>query len=100
MEKTYELCPECGREVMLKAECTLQLCPECGKLIVACSMCEAMDCAHCEVKRKGLAKLLADEWGPKDATYPQDRNCAMEYLIDFYYITEAEAEEAWEEYFG
>ena len=40
-EYTYEVCPECGEEVQLRAELKVQTCPNCGKRIVACSMCEA-----------------------------------------------------------
>lgn len=39
MEKTYECCPHCGKEVELDAELKVQKCPECGKYIVTCSMC-------------------------------------------------------------
>ena len=51
---TYEVCPFCGKQVMLDAELKVHECPNCGKSIVACSMCEAKDncggdnyCKHC-----------------------------------------------------
>lgn len=40
MKITYEYCPHCGEEVILKAERSVQKCPNCGKWIVACSMCD------------------------------------------------------------
>jgi predicted RNA-binding Zn-ribbon protein involved in translation (DUF1610 family) len=29
---TYELCPECEKEVQLKAALSIQVCPNCGKI--------------------------------------------------------------------
>jgi predicted RNA-binding Zn-ribbon protein involved in translation (DUF1610 family) len=46
---TYELCPECEKEVQLKAALSIQVCPNCGKHIIACSMCEDMNCSSCEL---------------------------------------------------
>lgn len=40
---TYEVCPYCEKEVMLKAELMVQTCPNCGRRIVTCSMCLACD---------------------------------------------------------
>ena len=49
METTYEWCPYCTDEVVIKADCTIkQKCPTCGKPIVACSVCEKMDCKNCK----------------------------------------------------
>jgi len=42
--KTYEVCPHCGKEVELNAELKVQTCPNCGKRIVTCSMCRATEC--------------------------------------------------------
>ena len=42
-DKTYEVCPHCGEEVVLDAELKVQTCPNCGKRIVTCSMCLACD---------------------------------------------------------
>ena len=42
----YELCPNCGQEVKLKAMFKVQACPNCGKPIKPCAMCDA-DTANC-----------------------------------------------------
>lgn len=51
-EHAYEVCPHCGKEVMLEPELKVQTCPECGRRIVTCSMCWACDtpdnyCSKC-----------------------------------------------------
>lgn len=51
-EHCWEVCPDCGEEVMLDAELKVQTCPNCGMRIVPCSMCLACDtdkpyCSHC-----------------------------------------------------
>ena len=48
----WEVCPDCGEEVMLDAELKVQTCPNCGMRIVPCSMCRACDtdkpfCTNC-----------------------------------------------------
>lgn len=49
-QTTYEWCPYCTDEVVIKADCTIvQKCPTCGKPIVACSVCETMDCKNCKI---------------------------------------------------
>ena len=54
LEGTYEVCPHCNTEVVLKPELSVQTCPNCGRRIVACSMCRASDandgknyCSNC-----------------------------------------------------
>lgn len=47
-----------------------------------------------------LATRLFDEWGPKEEIYPQDKEWAKEHLKEWYGATEAEAEAAWNEYYG
>lgn len=52
MEKTYELCPECGEEVELTTDKLVHRCPSCGEKILACSICEINDCRNCPYERK------------------------------------------------
>lgn len=53
-EVTYEMCPHCGNEVVLKAELSVQKCPSCGKYIVCCSMCDEclQDCPYEEEAKR------------------------------------------------
>lgn len=37
--QTFEVCPYCDNEVVLKAEFKPQICPECKKVILPCSIC-------------------------------------------------------------
>ena len=47
--ETYEWCPNCECEVIIKADCSIrQICPTCGKPIIACSMCEKRNCSKCK----------------------------------------------------
>lgn len=59
---TYEMCPHCETEVILKAELSVQKCPSCGKYIVCCSMCDecVQDCPFEEE-----AKRLNDKGGKR-----------------------------------
>jgi hypothetical protein len=46
--ETYEWCPNCECEVIIKGDCTIQQnCPTCGKPIIACAVCKTMDCNNC-----------------------------------------------------
>ena len=38
-DKCWEVCPECGEEVMLDTRFCMQVCPECGKPIAPCNLC-------------------------------------------------------------
>lgn len=66
----YEVCPHCGKEVMLEPELKVQTCPSCGKRIVTCSMCRACDagdnyCAKCslayQAEQENLDAEMEDE---------------------------------------
>jgi hypothetical protein len=55
--ETYEWCPNCGCEVIIKADCSIrQICPICGKPIIACSMCETMNCNNCPLNKRVKSK--------------------------------------------
>lgn len=55
--ETYEWCPNCECEVIIKADCSIrQICPTCGKPIIACSMCETMNCNKCALYDIGKTK--------------------------------------------
>lgn len=46
--ETYEWCPNCECEVIIKGDCSIrQICPTCGKPIIACAVCKTMDCNNC-----------------------------------------------------
>lgn len=46
--ETYEWCPYCECEVIIKGDCTIkQTCPTCGKPIIACSVCDTKNCTNC-----------------------------------------------------
>ena len=38
-DKCWEVCPECGEEVMLDTRFCMQVCPNCGKPIAPCNLC-------------------------------------------------------------
>lgn len=50
MEDTYEFCPECEIEVLLKnADLRKPIkCPNCGKFIMPCSLCEGNCITTCK----------------------------------------------------
>lgn len=53
MTDTYEICPHCEEEVLLKDAKlkTKQKCPCCGRMILPCSLCEDFSrCCECEDK--------------------------------------------------
>ena len=46
-EKTVELCPHCGSEVLIPIY-KASPCPECGEFILPCSACDrSKDCSEC-----------------------------------------------------
>ena len=51
--ETYEWCPYCECEVIIKGDCTIkQTCSTCGKPIIACSACTTMDCNNCSLNKE------------------------------------------------
>ena len=66
-KNTWEECPYCGDEVLLKYKFKVQQCPNCHVPILACSICEyeydeelgnrCMKCSTCP-----LDELLKEAW--------------------------------------
>jgi len=52
MDKTYEVCPYCEKEVEVEAKRSVQKCPNCGEWIVVCSMCEKEHCGVCVLEER------------------------------------------------
>lgn len=43
----YEVCPECGEEVVLETKFCMQVCPNCGKPIAPCNLCSGNCVSPC-----------------------------------------------------
>lgn len=55
--ETYEWCPNCECEVIIKGDCSIrQICPTCGKPIIACAVCKTMDCNNCLLNKSVKSK--------------------------------------------
>ena len=76
----WEVCPDCGEEVMLDAELKVQTCPNCGMRIVPCSMCRACDtdkpfCTNCclcyqaELENREKEEELKHQFGEVHCDY-------------------------------
>ena len=67
---TDELCPHCGKEVVLLAEMKAQKCPECGRWIAPCSLCEEckkncvveFDCVRLNRNTLTSRELTNEQW--------------------------------------
>ena len=80
----WEVCSNCGEEVMLDAELKVQTCPNCGNRIVTCSMCRACDadkpyCTNCclcfqaEVENREREEELKHQFGEVRCDYFDER---------------------------
>lgn len=66
---TYEMCPHCGKEIVLLAEHKAQICPNCKSWIAPCSLCK--DCKGICTIAQECKKLNGSKITPKELSREQ-----------------------------